>query len=44
MSFKNFIFLKTFNSEFLCIEVWFIYQDSKRLEIENKIKISLAIN
>ena len=44
MSPKNFIFLKTFNSELLYIEVWFIDQDSKLLEIENKIKISLAIN
>ena len=44
MSPKNLIFLKTFNSEFLYIEVWFIDQDSKPLEIENEIKISLAIN
>ena len=42
MSPKNLIFLKTFN--FLYIEVWFIDQDSKPLEIENEIKISLAIN
>ena len=44
MSPKNLIFLKTFNSEFLYIEVWFIDQDSKPLEIEDEIKISLAIN
>ena len=38
------IFLKTFNLEFLYIEVWFIYQNSKPLEIEDKIKITLVIN
>ena len=30
---KNFIFLKTFNSEFSYIEVWFTDQNSKPLEI-----------
>ena len=30
---KKFIFLKTFNSEFSCIEVWFNDQNSKPLEI-----------
>ena len=30
---KNFIFLKTFNSELLYIEVWFTDQNSKSLEI-----------
>ena len=29
---KNFVFLKTFNSEFPCIEVWFTDQNSKPLE------------
>ena len=38
ISFKNFIFLKTFNSEFSCIEVWFTDQNSKLLEIEDKNK------
>ena len=33
MSPKNFIFLKTFNSEFLCIEIWFTDQGSKPLGI-----------
>ena len=33
---KNFIFLKTFNSEFSYIEVWFTDQNSKPLE--KKIK------
>ena len=41
---KNFIFLKTFNSEFSYIEVWFTDQNSKSLEIEDKIKITLVIN
>ena len=41
---KNFIFLKTFNSEFTYIEVWFTDQNSKPLEIEDKINITLVIN
>ena len=32
----NFIFLKTFDSEFSYIEVWFTDQNSKQLEIEDK--------
>ena len=32
---KHFMFLKTFNSEFLYIEVWFTDQNSKPLEIED---------
>ena len=32
---KNFIFLKTFDSEFSNIEVWFTDQNSKPLEIED---------
>ena len=36
-----FLFLKTFNLEFLYIEVWFTDQNSKPLEIEDKIKTSL---
>ena len=39
---KNFIFLKTFNSAFLYIEVWFTDQNSKPLEIEDKINITLV--
>ena len=31
---KNFIFLKTFNSEFSYTEVWFTDQNSQPLEIE----------
>ena len=43
-SLKNFIFLRTFNSEFSYIEVWFTAQNSKMLEIEDKINITLVIN
>ena len=41
---KNIIFLKTFNSEFSYIEVWFTDQNSKPLEIDDKINITLVIN
>ena len=41
---KNFIFLKTFNSDLSYIEIRFTDQNSKRLEIENKINIALSIN
>ena len=41
---ENFIYLKTFNSEFSYIEEWFPYQNSKSLEIEDKINITLVIN
>ena len=41
---KSFIFLKTFDSEFSDIEVWFSEQNSRPLEIEDKIKIALVIN
>ena len=41
---KNFIFLKTFNSEFSYIEVLFTDQNSKPLEIEDKINITLHIS
>ena len=40
---KNSIFLKTFNSEFSCIEVWFTDQNSKPLEVEDRINITLVI-
>ena len=40
---KNYIF-KTFNSEFSYIKVWFTDQNSKSLEIEDKINIILVIN
>ena len=41
---NNFIFLKTFNSEFSYIEVWFTDQNSNSLEKEDKINITLVIN
>ena len=41
---KKFIFLKTFNSEFSYNEVGFTDQNSKPLEIEDKINITLVIN
>ena len=44
MSPKNFIFLKTFDSEFSYIEVLFTDQNSKPLEIEDKINMALVIN
>ena len=42
---KKIIFLKTFDSEFSYIEVWFTHQNSKPLKIDyNKINITLVIN
>ena len=41
---KQFIFSKTFNSEFSYIEVWFTDQNCKSLETEDKINIILVIN
>ena len=35
----NFILLKTFNSEFQEIEVWFTYQNSQPLEIEDRTNL-----
>ena len=40
---ENFIFLKTFDSEFSYIEEWVTDQNSNPLEIEDKINI-LVIN
>ena len=39
---KNHIFLKTFNSEFQAIEVWFTDQNSQPLETEDRIKLTLV--
>ena len=36
-------FLKTFNSKYQNIEVWFTYQNSQPLEIEDKINLTLVI-
>ena len=41
---KMFLFLKIFNSDFSYIEVWFTDQNSKPLEIEDKVNITLVIN
>ena len=38
------LFLKTFDSEFSYMGVWFTDQNSKSLEIEEKINITLVIN
>ena len=40
----NFIYLKTFNSEFPYIEVWLNDQNSKPLQIEDNINIIMPIN
>ena len=40
---KKIIFFKNFVSEFSYIEVWFTDQNSKPLELEDKIKITLVI-
>ena len=39
----NHIFLKTFNSEFQNIEVWFTDQNSQPLEIGDRINLALVI-
>ena len=44
ISLNIFICLKSFNSEFSYIEVSFTDQNSKPLEIEDEINITLAIN
>ena len=41
---KNFIFLKSFNSEFLYIEASVMDQNSKLLEVEDKINITLVFS
>ena len=40
---ENFIFLKTFDSEFSHINLWFKDRNSKPLEIEDKINITLVL-
>ena len=40
---KNHIFLKIFNSEFQEIKIWFTDQNSKPLEVEDKINLTLII-
>ena len=43
ISSRNHIFLKTFNSEFQAIEVWFTDQNSQPLLIEDRINVALVI-
>ena len=43
ISLTNFIFLKTFNSEFQEIEIWFTDQNTQPLEIENRTNLTLVI-
>ena len=40
---RNFMFLKTFDSDFSHVELWFADQNSKPLETEDKINITLVI-
>ena len=40
---RNHIFLKTFNSEFQEIKIWFTDQTSKPLEPEGRINVTLII-
>ena len=39
----NHIFLKTFNSEYDEIKVWFTDQNSQPLEIEDRINLAMVI-
>ena len=41
---NSLIFVKTMNSEFSEIEIWFTDQNNNALEIENNVHISLIIN
>ena len=41
---NSFIFLKTMNTEFSEIEIWFTDQNNNSLEIEDNVNISLIIN
>ena len=43
ISSTNHIFLKTFNSEYDKIKVWFTDQNSQPLEIEDRINLTLMI-
>ena len=43
ISSPNHIFLKTFNSEFQEITVWFADQNSRPLEVEDKINLTLIV-
>ena len=41
---NSLIFLKTMNTEFSEIEIWFIDQNNNALEIEDNVNITLIIN
>ena len=41
---KSFIFLKTFNTEYSYIELWFTDENFNPVEIKGKINITLVIN
>ena len=43
ISSTNHIFLKTFNSEYDEIKVWFTDQNSKQLEIKDRINLTMVI-
>ena len=43
ISITNHIFLKTFNSEFQDIEVWFTDQNSQPLEVQDRIILTFVI-
>ena len=43
VSLANNIFLRTFNTEYDEIEVWFTDQNSKPLEIEDRINLTVVI-
>ena len=40
----NHVFLKTFNSEYDKIQVWFTDQNSQSLEIKDRINLTMVIN
>ena len=44
ISSKKFVLKKTLNLDFSYIEIWFTDQNSKSLEIEDKINITLVVN
>ena len=43
ISLANYIFLKTFNSEYDEIKVWLLDQNSQPLEIEDRINLTMVI-
>ena len=44
ISLHSLVFLKTMNTEFSEIEIWFTDQNNNALEIEDNVNISLIIN